>query len=128
MLKKRLIPILTIINYGLFKTNKFKKPSYVGDPINAIKIFNEKEVDELLVVDMGIAKRKSKNINYSFLESFANECRMPLSYGGSLKTIQDAEKIFSLGYEKISINSSNFNSRNFLNELAKKFGSQSIVC
>ena len=128
MLRKRLIPILTIINYGLYKTTKFKNPSYIGDPINAIKIFNEKEVDELLVVDMGIAKRKSKNINYSYLESFANECRMPLSYGGSVMSTQEAEKIFSLGYEKISINSANFESRNLLYELAKQFGSQSIVC
>ena len=91
-------------NEGLVKTSRFKDPKYVGDPINAIRIFNEKEVDELMVMDIN-ASVESREPNYSLIEQFAGECFMPLAYGGGIRSIDQAQRIFSLGVEKISIQS-----------------------
>ena len=126
MLKNRVIPILLIQNKGLIKTIKFKNPSYVGDPINAIKIFNEKEVDELIVLDID-ASKKNQEPDYELIEEFASECFMPLTYGGGVNTIEQAKKIFSLGIEKICIQSSALKNLKIVKDLSKKFGSQSTV-
>ena len=97
MLQNRIIPILTIINEDLVKTKMFDDPSYVGDPINAIKIFNEKFVDELILIDIG---NESKTPNINFICDIASECFMPLTYGGKITSISQAEKIFNSGVEK----------------------------
>ncbi len=111
---------------GLYKTYKFKKPKYVGDPINAVRIFNEKEVDEIMLLDID-ASKKNREPNYDLLKKFASECFMPLTYGGGIDNMHKAEKIFSLGVEKISIQTSALNNIEFLQDLVKNFGSSSII-
>jgi imidazole glycerol-phosphate synthase subunit HisF len=126
LLKYRLIPTLLLKDGGLVKTKQFKDPKYVGDPINAIKIFNEKEVDELVVFDIE-ASRLNKEPDYRLIEQFAGECFMPLCYGGGINSVEQAKKIFSLGVEKISIQTSSFNDENIIKDLSNQFGNQSIV-
>ena len=126
MKNNRLIPALLLKNGGLVKTVKFKNPSYVGDPINTIRIFNEKEVDEIIVIDID-ASRQKKEPNFKLIEEFAGECFMPLTYGGGIKNITQAKKLFSLGVEKICLQSAAFHNREFISELVNTFGSQSIV-
>jgi cyclase len=126
MLKNRIIPALLLDQNNLVKTTNFKNPKYVGDPINIIHIFNEKEVDELLVLDISASKNKQPP-NYSLIKDLASECFMPLTYGGGIQTIEQANQIFSLGIEKISIQNAAINNFNFVSDLAKRFGSQSIV-
>ena len=104
MLQKRVIPCLLLHKGGLYKTQKFKNPTYIGDPINAIKIFNTKEVDELMIFDID-ASVENKDPNYKMIEDIASECFMPLCYGGGVKTIEQMKRIYSLGVEKISISS-----------------------
>ncbi len=113
-------------NERLIKTTKFCKPSYVGDPINAVKIFNEKQADELVILDI-FASKKNKEPNYNFLEKIASECFMPTTYGGGINNVSQATNIFSIGFEKICINSAFIKNLNFITELVEKFGSQSIV-
>ena len=126
MLGLRVIPSLLLLNDGLVKTNKFQNPKYVGDPINAIRIFNEKEVDELLLLDIG-ATANSSEPNYKLIEEIAGECFMPLTYGGGIKSLQQAERIFELGVEKISLQSSALLNPNLVSQIASKYGSQSII-
>ena len=104
MLKSRITPCLLVHNKGLVKTVKFKEGKYVGDPINAVRIFNEKEVDELIVLDID-ATVNGVEPNYKMIENLASECRMPLCYGGGVKTAEQAERILSLGVEKVAISS-----------------------
>ncbi len=111
---------------GLYKTYKFKKPKYVGDPINAVRIFNEKEVDEIMLLDIE-ASKKNREPNYDLLKKFASECFMPLTYGGGINNMRKAEKIFSLGVEKISIQTAALSNIEFLQDLVKNFGSSSII-
>ena len=126
MLKHRVIPVLLLLDGGLYKTTKFKKPKYIGDPINAIRIFNDKEVDELMVLDIGASKNNSQP-NYSLIEQFASECFMPLTYGGGIQTVEQARKLFSVGIEKICLQSAFFERPDLISELAKQFGSSSVV-
>ena len=126
MLKTRVIPVLLLHNKGLVKTIKFKSPKYIGDPINAIKIFNEKEVDELILLDIDASKEK-RGPNYKIIEDFASECFMPVCYGGGITTIEQMKKIFSLGIEKIAINTSVINNKQLIIDAVDIFGSQSIV-
>ena len=126
MLQPRVIPCLLIHKKGLVKTVKFKDGKYVGDPINAVRIFNEKEVDELIVLDID-ATVKAKEPDYATIEKLAAECNMPLCYGGGIKSVEQAQKIFSLGVEKIAISSSAIENPNFISELAQQVGSQSVV-
>ncbi|MEC8420791.1 MAG: AglZ/HisF2 family acetamidino modification protein [Verrucomicrobiota bacterium] len=126
MLKHRVIPTLLIQNGDLIKTSKFKNAEYIGDPVNAIKIFNEKEVDELIVLDVSKSKEKLEP-DYDLIEEFAGECFMPLTYGGGIKTLEQAGRIFRLGVEKICINSLCFQDVSIIKSMVKKFGSQSIV-
>jgi cyclase len=113
-------------NKGLVKTTKFKDPKYVGDPINAVKIFNEKEVDELIVVDID-ASRYSNEPDYKMIENLAVECRMPFCYGGGIKTIEQAQRIFSLGVEKIAISSAAIENPQLISQMAERVGNQSVV-
>ena len=126
MLYPRIIPCLLVHNKGLVKTVKFKEGKYVGDPINAVKIFNEKEVDELMVLDID-ATVEGREPDYKMIENLAAECRMPLCYGGGIKTAEQAEKIFSLGVEKIAISSAVIDNPSIVKELAQKVGTQSVV-
>ena len=98
MLRPRIIPCLLVHNKGLVKTVNFKNPKYVGDPINAVRIFNEKEVDELIVLDID-ATTEHREPDYKMIENLAAECRMPLCYGGGVKTVDQAQRIFGLGVE-----------------------------
>ena len=126
MLRPRIIPSLLIHNHGLVKTVNFKNPKYVGDPINAVRIFNEKEVDELAIFDIDASVNNSKP-NFELLKKLANQSRMPLCYGGGVKTVNDALKIFSLGIEKIAINSGIIDNPSLISEIADRVGSQSVV-
>ena len=126
MLYPRIIPCLLVKNKGLVKTIKFKNPKYVGDPINAVKIFNEKEVDELIVLDID-ATSENRQPNYKMIENIAVECRMPLCYGGGIKTVDQAQQIFSLGVEKIALSSIVIETPSFVSKLAERVGNQSVV-
>jgi len=126
MLNPRITPCLLVHNKGLVKTVKFKDSKYVGDPINAVKIFNEKEVDELIVLDID-ATVENREPDYKMIENLANECRMPLCYGGGIKTASQAQRILSLGVEKIAISSIVFDNPGLIKEISTKVGSQSVV-
>ena len=126
MLYPRIIPSLLIHKKGLVKTVNFTNPKYVGDPINAVKIFNEKSVDELIITDID-ATVNNNEPDYSLIEKIAMECRMPLCYGGGIKNAEQAKKIFNLGVEKISISSSAINNPSIISELSESVGSQSLV-
>lgn len=126
MIKKRIIPSLLIDNRRLVKTIKFKEKKYVGDPLNAIKIFNEKFVDELIILN--ISKNVNKiGIDYEFYRDLFSECFVPVTYGGGILSLNDADKIFKLGVEKVCLNTSVLNNKYIIKEFVKKFGSQSIV-
>lgn len=126
MLKPRIIPCLLVSNKGLVKTVNFKKPKYVGDPINAVRIFNEKQVDELMVLDID-ASAENREPDYKMIAHLAAECRMPLCYGGGVKTVEQAQRIFSLGVEKIAISSAAIDTPDLVSRIAEQVGSQSIV-
>ena len=111
MLQKRVIPCLQLVNGSLVKTKKFKDYSYIGDPINTVRIFNELEVDELCILDIRATKNNYQP-NFNLLNEISNEAFMPMSYGGGIKTLDQAKLVFSIGFEKIIINSSyHFNKR-----------------
>jgi cyclase len=126
MLYPRIIPCLLIKNQVLIKTIKFDNPKYVGDPINAVKIFNEKEVDELVVFDID-ATTNNCEPNFKMIENLAAECRMPLCYGGGIKTVEQAQRIFSLGVEKIAISSVAVENPKIINKIAERVGNQSVI-
>ncbi|MCF6806993.1 AglZ/HisF2 family acetamidino modification protein [Thiotrichales bacterium 19S9-12] len=126
MLFPRIIPCLLIRDNGLVKTVKFKDGKYVGDPINAVKIFNEKEVDELIVLDID-ATIKSKAPDYKMISNLAAECRMPMCYGGGVKTPQQASKVFALGVEKIALSSAIVEHPELIKDIAEQVGSQSVI-
>lgn len=126
MLKTRVIPCLLLKNLGLVKTVKFKEPKYVGDPINTVKIFNDKEVDELVFLDI-TASVENKKPAFKYISQIASECFMPLGYGGGIKTIEDIKTILNLGVEKVVINTHAVENPNLVEQAASIFGSQSIV-
>lgn len=126
MLRPRVIPCLLVHDKGLVKTVQFKDPKYVGDPINAVRIFNEKESDELMVIDID-ATRDNREPDYKMIEHLAAECRMPLCYGGGVKTAEQAQRIFSLGVEKIAISSAAIQNPDLVSQMAERVGSQSVV-
>jgi cyclase len=123
---KRVIPCLLLQNKGLVKTTRFKNPVYIGDPINAVKIFNEKGVDELIFLDIE-ATKKSIEPSYDVIKKIASECFMPFCYGGGIKRIDQIEKIIELGTEKVCINSAAFHDQELVLKAAAKFGSSTIV-
>lgn len=126
MLSPRIIPVLLVHNKGLVKTVKFKDAKYVGDPINAVKIFNEKEADELTVFDID-ASVQGREPDYKLIENLAAECRMPLCYGGGIKTVDQAQHILGLGVEKVALSSIVFEKPELVTALAKRVGRQSVV-
>lgn len=126
MLRTRAIPVLLLRNAGLVKGVQFKKHKYVGDPINAVKIFNEKEVDELMFLDISATLAK-RGPNYELIADIASEAFMPFGYGGGITSIQQIEKLFSLGVEKAIVNSAAFHQPNFIREASRLAGSQAIV-
>lgn len=126
MLHPRIIPNLLIHKNGLFKTVQFSNPKYIGDPINAVKIFNEKSVDELIITDID-ATVENKNPNLELIEKIANQSRMPLCYGGGIKNINQAKEIFNLGIEKISISSAAVENPRLISDISELVGSQSVV-
>jgi cyclase len=126
MLHPRIIPFLLVHEKGLVKTFRFKDPKYVGDPINAVRIFNEKEVDELMVIDID-ASTENREPDYKMIENLAIECRMPLCYGGGIKSVTQAQRIFSLGVEKIALSSVAIENPDLISQIAEKVGNQSVI-
>lgn len=126
MLRPRIIPCLLVHNGGLVKTVRFAEPKYVGDPINAVRIFNEKEVDELIVADID-ATALGREPDYTLIANLAAECRMPLCYAGGVKTPEQVERIISLGVEKVAVSSAAIQVSELIAESARRVGNQSIV-
>ena len=126
MLRPRIIPCLLVKNKGLVKTQRFSSPKYVGDPINAVKVFNEKEVDELIVLDID-ASAHGREPDYVMIRNLAAECRMPLCYGGGVKNVEQAERIISLGVEKVAISSAAVEQPGLVSRMAEVLGNQSVV-
>jgi cyclase len=126
MLRPRIIPCLLVQNNGLVKTVNFKSPKYVGDPINAVRIFNEKESDELILLDIDATINKVEP-DYKLIARLAAECRMPLCYGGGVCTTEQAKKIISLGVEKVAISTAAIKTPHLISDVAEEIGSQSVV-
>lgn len=126
MLRTRVIPCLLLHGEGLVKTVKFKDPVYVGDPINAIRIFNDKEVDELVFLDI-TASRQDRGPPLSIIRDFASECFMPVGYGGGIRSLDDARQVLALGVEKIVINTMALRRPELVAEIAREFGSSAVV-
>lgn len=126
MLSHRVIPCLLVSQGGLVKTRQFKQPKYVGDPINAVRIFNDKEVDELMVLDID-ASKEGRGPNFELVEELAGECFMPLCYGGGIRTADEARQLFSLGVEKVCLQSAVLRNPSIVREIAARSGEQSVV-
>lgn len=126
MLLTRIIPALLLQNEALVKSVKFQRPNYIGDPINTVRIFNELEVDELLFLDI-MATNEKRKPNIKLLAEIANECFMPLGYGGGLNEFQNVKDIFSLGFEKVVLNSVCYEKPSFVTHVSEYYGSQAVV-
>ena len=126
MLRPRIIPCLLIHQGGLVKTQYFKDGKYIGDPINAVKIFNEKEADELMILDID-ATSLGYEPNFDLISKISAECRMPLCYGGGVKTSQQAQRIIDMGVEKVAISSAFIENPMLVSEIASAVGNQSVV-
>lgn len=126
MLKTRVMPCLLLRNRGLVKTVKFKEPKYIGDPVNTVRIYNDQEVDELVFLDI-TATPENKRINFDLIADIASEVFMPFAYGGGVGTIEDMKTLFSLGVEKVSLNTAAHETPELVREAAARFGSQSVV-
>nr|WP_298994226.1 AglZ/HisF2 family acetamidino modification protein [uncultured Polaribacter sp.] len=126
MLRPRIIPSLLVHKKGLVKTEEFKQSKYVGDPINAVKIFNEKEVDELIVLDID-ATIENRGPDFKMIKNLAIECRMPFCYGGGVTSVEEAKKIVQLGAEKVAFSAAAINNIGLLKEVGDVIGVQSVV-
>lgn len=126
MLRPRIIPCLLVHKKGLVKTVAFKEPKYVGDPINAVKIFNEKEVDELIVLDIDATVEK-REPDFAMIKNLAAECRMPLCYGGGVKSVEHAKRVISLGAEKVALSSAAVDAPHLIKEISEAVGKQSVI-
>jgi len=126
MITKRVIPCLLLKGNGLYKTRRFKSPTYIGDPVNAVRIFNEKEADEIVLLDID-ASRHDQAPNYRLIEEVAGEAFMPLAYGGGIQSVDQVERIISLGIEKVVINSSVYSNSDLIRKTVDLFGSQAVV-
>lgn len=126
MLQTRYIPCLLLKDNGLVKTINFKNPNYVGDPINTVRIFNEKEVDELIFLDID-ASPKHKEPNYKLIAEIADECFMPLAYGGGITHFEQAQKIYNIGVEKIAINTAAHKDLALITRIAEVYGNQAVI-
>lgn len=121
----RMIPVLLLRGNSFYKTIKFQNPSYIGDPINIVKIFNEKEIDELCILDID-ATKNNQPIQFDYLRELADECFMPLSYGGGVKTLEDCRRLIGIGFEKVTVNSHIAVEPKLITEIAGVFGSQAV--
>ena len=126
MIPVRVIPCLLLYNRGLVKTVKFGKPRYIGDPINAVKIFNDKRVDELIFVDIGATPR-AQGPSLELLQDISSECFMPFAYGGGVTQLQHFHSLFAVGVEKVCVNTHAAKTPGFLEAAAREFGSQSVI-
>jgi cyclase len=126
MLRNRVIPCLLLSGRRLVKTRRFRKPQYVGDPVNAVRIFNEKEVDELLLLDID-ASHASKGPQFDLVEDIARECFMPLAYGGGVGDVDTMARLFQLGVEKVALNAAAVRDPAVVEQAARRFGSQSVI-
>lgn len=125
-MRPRIIPILLLKGGGLYKTRGFENPTYIGDPINAVKIFNEKEVDELCFLDIAAA-RSGADPDFAIIKDIAGECFMPLSYGGGIKTAEMVKELLGIGIEKVIVNSATYTIPGLVPELASRFGVSTVV-
>ena len=126
MLQARVIPCLQLIGESLVKTVRFGSYSYIGDPVNTVRIFNELEVDELCFLDIR-ASLENRNPNLEILSQIADECFMPLSYGGGIRDFETAQKILSIGFEKVVLNTAAAKNPMLINKIAEHFGSQAVI-
>jgi len=126
MLHVRVIPVLLLLNNGLVKTVEFRNPRYIGDPINAVKIFNNKEVDELTFLDIN-ASTKGNGPDFQLLKRISSEAFMPFSYGGGIRNIEDIKQLYGLGIEKIILNSSIINDHSIVSDTSSIAGSSGVV-
>jgi cyclase len=126
MLRARIIPCLLVHDKGLVKTTAFGSPKYVGDPLNAVRIFNEKEVDELVVLDIDATARGAEP-DYVMIRQLAAECRMPLCYGGGVRTVEQAQRILQLGVEKVALSHALHEDPSLATRMAATIGGQSVV-
>jgi cyclase len=125
-LQPRIIPVLLLHKGGLYKTKQFKKPSYVGDPINAVRIFNEKQVDELMILDIDCSVNNSAP-NYELIEEIASEAFMPVAYGGGVNSLEIAKKLFGLGIEKVVLNTILQHNTTLIQQIGDIYGAQAVV-
>jgi imidazole glycerol-phosphate synthase subunit HisF len=126
VLRTRVIPCLLLSGGGLVKTIRFKKPTYVGDPVNAVNIFNEKEVDEVVVLDIA-ATAERRPPPFQLISEIATECFMPLTYGGGIRSLQDMDTLFRSGVEKVALNTVVADDPALVRAAADRFGSQAVV-
>ena len=126
MLLPRVIPVLLLMNRGLWKTVKFKAPKYIGDPMNAVRIFNEKEVDEIALLDI-TATVEGRSPSFGLIKDIASECFMPLAYGGGVTTVEDMARLFQIGIEKVIVNARATEDPAFITKAAERFGRQSVI-
>ena len=126
MLKTRVIPTLLLRGAGLVKTTGFRNPKYVGDPINAIRIFNDKEVDELVLLDI-TASRTGKGPAFGTIENIASECFMPVAYGGGITSVEQIRRVLSTGVEKVVLNTAALRDPQLVRDAVREFGSQAVV-
>lgn len=126
MRRLRTIPVLLLSGGGLYKTVKFANPKYLGDPINTVKLFNEKGADEIVLLDIGATPNK-KGVDFKKIAEIAEEAFMPLAYGGGIKTFQDAQRVFNAGFEKVVLGTAAFEKPELITEIAENYGSQSVV-
>lgn len=124
--RPRILPMLTMEGRKLVKTVRFADPKYIGDPINALKIFNDKMVDEIIVLDIS-ASREQRKPNFEYLREMASECFSPLGYGGGIQSLDDAQKVFACGVEKVVLNTVVYDKPDIITEIANIYGSQSVV-
>jgi cyclase len=128
MISKRIIPCLLLDNERLVKTTKFSKPSYVGDPINAVKIFNEKEVDELIIINIGQERVEEFQL-LEYLADVVSEAFMPITYGGNINSLDFAVKLYRIGIEKIMVRRMALNNYFHVNNISSMFGAQAVsIC
>ncbi len=126
VIKTRVIPCLLLKGKGLVKTERFANPRYLGDPINIVKIFNEKEAHEIAILDI-TATAEGRSPNFDYLQDIASEAYMPLAYGGGVRTLEDIRKVFSIGFEKVIINNASISDPGLIEKASQQFGSQSVV-
>lgn len=126
MFRPRVIPCLLLKNRGLVKTVRFADPFYLGDPINTVRIFNEKEVDEIVILDI-TATAQGRGPDFERIKDIVDEAFMPVCYGGGVTGLDQMEQLFSIGIEKVSLSTAAVLDRSLITEAAKRFGNQAIV-